>query len=248
VGGDEDGAVGGAELGEELDHLLDGFHVHVGEGLVEEEEFGLGEQDAGERGALPHALGVLAYGAGQGRVESDLAEGFFRREAGVGGVEGAEVGQVFGSGEFVVEHGGVAHVADAVAGGVGRLSVEDGDFALGGLEESGEDAEKGGFAGAVFAKEDVAAAGGEVDGDLAEGGERAEEARDGGKAGERGGGEGFWHGVWSWNWRPDARIAQRGCAGFGAVFGAYVHFGKNGVFLCSIDGVCCGKCVHYAAM
>src|ERR1700677_2925041 len=74
VGGDEDGAVGGAEAGEELDQLLDAFYIHVGEGLVEEEEFGLGEQDAGEGSALAHALGVLAEGAGQGWVEADLAE------------------------------------------------------------------------------------------------------------------------------------------------------------------------------
>jgi len=46
------------------------------------------------------------------------------------------------------------------------------------LEETGEDAEEGGFAGAVFAEKDVTSAGGEVDGDLAQGGEGAEEAGD----------------------------------------------------------------------
>jgi hypothetical protein len=74
--------------------------------------------------------------------------------------------------------------------------AEDGDFALGGLEEAGEDAEEGGFAGAVFAEQDVAAAGGEVDGDLAQGGEGAEEAGDLGKTGERASGREFAGGVW----------------------------------------------------
>ena len=81
VGGDDDGAVLVAEAGEQLDHLADGLDVHVGEGLVEQEQFGLGEQDAGERGALAHALGVLAEGAVEVGIEADLAEGF-------GGVEG----------------------------------------------------------------------------------------------------------------------------------------------------------------
>ncbi len=53
-----------AEAGEQLDHLAGGFDVHVGEGLVEQEELGDGQQDAGQRGALAHALRVLAERCG----------------------------------------------------------------------------------------------------------------------------------------------------------------------------------------
>jgi hypothetical protein len=37
VGGYNNCPVALAEFGEELDHLADGFYVHVGEGLVQEE-------------------------------------------------------------------------------------------------------------------------------------------------------------------------------------------------------------------
>ena len=57
----------------------------------------------------------------------------------------------------------------------GSSVAEDLDGAVAGAEQAGEDAEQGGFAGAVFADEDVAAAGLEVDGDLAQGGEGAKE-------------------------------------------------------------------------
>jgi hypothetical protein len=63
VSGDDDGAVALPEAGQQLDHLAGRFDVHVGEGLVEQQQLGNGEQDASQRGALPHALGVLANGA-----------------------------------------------------------------------------------------------------------------------------------------------------------------------------------------
>ena len=76
MGGEDDGAVALAEAGEQLDHLAGGFDVHVGERLVEQEQLGNGEQDAGQRGALAHALRVLAEGAGEIGIEADLAQSF----------------------------------------------------------------------------------------------------------------------------------------------------------------------------
>ena len=81
VGGDDDGAVALAEAGEQLDHLAGALDVHVGEGLVEQKQLGNGEQDAGQRGALAHALRVLAQGAVQIRVEADLAQRLGGRKA-----------------------------------------------------------------------------------------------------------------------------------------------------------------------
>ena len=87
VGGEDDGAGAGdavdggygpgAEVGEEFDHVQGAGGVEVGEGLVEEEEFGVGLEDSGEGGALAHALGVLADGAGEVGVEADGAESHF---------------------------------------------------------------------------------------------------------------------------------------------------------------------------
>ena len=161
--------------------MVGGGDVEVGEGLVEEEEFGVGLEDAGEGGALAHALGVLADGAGEVGVEADGAEGHLGGAyagAALFAVEGGEVVEVLHGGELVVEHGGVAHVGHAAALLVGR-SAEDGDGAAGGGDEAGDDAEEGGFAGAVFAEDDGAGAGGEGGGDVAESGEGAVELGDG---------------------------------------------------------------------
>jgi len=72
----------------------------------------------------------------------------------------------------------VGHVANAVAGVVWLKIAEDFDCAEAGAEESGEASEERGFACAVFADEDIAAAGFEVDGDLAKGGKGTEEFGD----------------------------------------------------------------------
>ena len=87
-------------------------------------------------------------------------------------MEGGEIGEVLHGGELVVEHGGVAHVGHTAALAV-RCAGEDGDGAAGGCDEAGDDAEEGGFAGAVFSEDDGGAAGGEGGGDVAQGGEGA---------------------------------------------------------------------------
>ena len=157
VRGDDDGAVALAEAGQQLDHLAGGFDIHVGEGLVEQKQFGDGEQNAGQRGALAHALRILAERAVEVGVEADLAQRFGWIEAGAAGIEAGEVAQILLAGELVVEHGCVAHVADAGARFVRLMVAEDRDFAVGGPQQAGENAQQGGFAGAVFADEDVAA-------------------------------------------------------------------------------------------
>ncbi len=96
-------------------------------------------------------------GRGSVGIEAGGAHGFFGRETGPGAVEAAEVAQIFDSGEFVIEHGRVAHVADAVAL-FGRGVAEDGDRAEGWAEKPGDGAQQGRFAGAVLTEEDVAAA------------------------------------------------------------------------------------------
>ncbi len=187
VGGHEDGAAAtaedgpSAEVGEELDHVLSGGGVEVGEGLVEEEEFGVGLEDAGEGSALTHALRVLADGTIEAGIEADRAEGHLGAAdagAAAGAVESGEVSEVFHCGEFVVEHGGVAHVSHAAALLVRRLR-EDGDAAAGGGDEARDDAKEGRFARAIFAEDDGAGACGEGRRDIAECGEAAVDLGDG---------------------------------------------------------------------
>src|ERR1035441_5238179 len=102
---------------------------------------------------------------------------------GVAGVKAAEVAQVLLGGQFVVEHGAVAHVADAGAGVMRFEAAKNGDRAEAGPQQSGQNAEQGGFARAIFADEDVAASGLEVHRDLAERGVGAEELGDAVEAG-----------------------------------------------------------------
>ena len=69
------GAVALAEAGQQLDHLPRALHVHVGERLVEQQQFRHGKQHARQRRPLPHALRVLAEGAVQLGVEAHLHAG-----------------------------------------------------------------------------------------------------------------------------------------------------------------------------
>ena len=175
MGRQNNGAIGLAEAGEERDHLARAFDVHVGKGLVEKEQLGDGEQHAGERGALAHALRILADEAVELGIEADLAERVGGREAGAAGVKAAEVAEILLGGELVIEHGRVAHVADAGAGIMGLRFAEDADRAVRGAKKAGKNAQQRGFSGAVFAEENVAAARLEIERDLAESGKTAEE-------------------------------------------------------------------------
>ena len=195
MGGDDQGAASGdtvdgcdgpgAEVGEELDHVVGAGYVEVGERLVEEEEFGVGLEDSCERGSLTHALGVLAEGAGEGRIEADGAEGHLggaHAGAAFFAVESGEVVEIFHGGELVVEHGGVAHVGHAAALQVGPFAEDGGGAACGG-NEARDDAEEGRFTSSVFAEDDGGGSGVEGCGDVAQGGEGAVELGDGVDAG-----------------------------------------------------------------
>ena len=80
----------------------------------------------------------------------------------------------------------MAHVADALASLMGFEVAENCDIAEAGPEQAGEDTQQRGFARAVFAKENVAAARLEIDCDLAQGGKGAEELGDVVEAGTEG--------------------------------------------------------------
>jgi hypothetical protein len=81
VSGDDDGAIALAESGQQLDHLVGRFYVHVGEGLVEEQQLRDGHQDAGERvrWRIPCSTGLKV--GPEIRIEADDAGlGGFKRK------------------------------------------------------------------------------------------------------------------------------------------------------------------------
>src|ERR1035441_8448371 len=80
----------------------------------------------------------------------------------------------------------MAHVADALAGLMRFVLAKDRDLAEAGSQQTGQNAQQRGLARAVFAEQDVAAAGFKVHRDLAQRGEGAEELRDIVEAGANG--------------------------------------------------------------
>ena len=91
-------------------------------------------------------------------IEAHLAQGFVRREAVAAGIEAGEVAQILLRGQLVVEHGRVAHVADARARLVRLESPKTRDRAEARPQQPGQNAQQRRFAGAVFAQQHVAAA------------------------------------------------------------------------------------------
>ena len=94
------------------------------------------------------------------------------------GIEAGKVAQILFSGQLVVEHGRVTHIADALAGLMRLVVAEDGDLAEAGAEQAGKNAQQSGLARAVFAEKNVAAAGLKIDRNLAQRGKGAEKLRD----------------------------------------------------------------------
>ena len=94
MGSENNCPIGLAEACEERDHLARAFNIHIGKRLVEQEQLGDGEQHAGERCALAHALRVLADEAVEIGVEADLAKRVGGREAGAARIEAAEVAEI----------------------------------------------------------------------------------------------------------------------------------------------------------
>lgn len=159
VGGDEDGFAHALEFLEDGHHFDAGSGVESAGGFVEEEELGVVDEDAGEAESLLHAA---AEGADEGSLfvgESDKFEHVFDGVFALFGgdfVASAEEVEVFGDFHVFVDAKEVGHVADEVADGVGVAGDVVAEYfgtAGAGGKEGGEDAERGGFAGAVGADE-----------------------------------------------------------------------------------------------
>ena len=69
---------GVAHAREQADHFAGGMNVDVGERLIEQQNFRIVQDRAGQRHALAHALRILADGARQLRIEPDGAQSLAR--------------------------------------------------------------------------------------------------------------------------------------------------------------------------
>ncbi len=175
VGDDEGGAAVDEVLEGELDEML-GFGIDRGGGVVEDEDAGVHEQDAGDGDAL-----LLSAGEGDaaltdaGVVALGAVEDEFVRLGGcgsaddlvIGGAGGAE-GDIFADG--IGEEGGLLEDdadlgAEGVEGGAADVEAIDADETGGGVVKAGQEADDGGLAGAGGAEQgdDLAGLDGEVD-------------------------------------------------------------------------------------
>ena len=174
MGDDDAGELGG---GEEVFEPLDAFEVEVVGGLVEEENFGVGNEGFGNSKALPPAAAeggrfAAHAGIGGGVVvdESSPAQGFAEALLAVGLRDGGAV------------EGGFGDLADGEAGGeIGKLvdvadagSLAEGDFARVGFLLGGEDSKERGLPCSVGTDEADAVAVVNGEGDVVEERECAE--------------------------------------------------------------------------
>ena len=171
VGDEEDAGFGlGPEGKDVVDDLAPGEGVERGEGLVEQQQLGAGDQGAGERGAHGHAAGELGGLEAGGLGQADAGEG------GVGGLAGLcdrapgeaqGQGDVGAGGEPGREGRSLEHHADLAGSGVTT------DLAGGGRLETGEQAQRRGLAAAGRADEGGDFAGADLEGQGAERGAAA---------------------------------------------------------------------------
>ncbi len=140
-------------------HVVAEFGVEIGERFVEEEEIGVDDDGAGEGDALLLSAGKGGrFALGEG-VHFHFGEGGLDAGLEFGGGRFADaeaVGDVFENGEVgpegvvLEDEGGVA----LVGGDFVDAAVAETDFAGIGFEESGEEAEDGGFSAAGGAEEE----------------------------------------------------------------------------------------------
>ena len=160
VGDDDTGKVG---LGEKLFEPLDSGEVEVIGGLVEEKDFRGGDERFGDGEALAPASGE-GLRLGLEVFETGAAEGFMQARVALQGGN-AGVGQRglddLGHGEAGSEDGFLRNIGEGGA-------LAQGDLAGVGRDQAGEDAQQGGFAGAVGTDESNAVAVIDSEGDVAE--------------------------------------------------------------------------------
>ena len=161
VGGEDDGLAAGAAVADEADDGAGGHDVEADGGLIKNHHRRVVDQRAGDGDFLLHSgRELVAAAVGElADVEQpeELVHAALERPA-VQAVQPPEVFDRFPRRQPAVERGGGGEEADAGADFFGLVvDVEAGDpgGAVGGLEDGGEQAQRGGLAGAVRAQEAV---------------------------------------------------------------------------------------------
>jgi len=164
-GGEQDCRALGGEPAQAFPDQVAGLGVEAGGGLIEDQQFGLVYQRAGQGKAPLHAAGerldaglVLAFEAGKGEQLGDARADFAFADAEIAG----EHDEVFGAGEIrveAVELGHHAHAGAGFAGLFGHRQAAQTDAAAAGPGQAEGAAQGGGLAGAVGAEQREAFAG-----------------------------------------------------------------------------------------
>src|SRR5712692_7670624 len=165
VGGEDDGFAAVAAFANESGDGAGGHDIEAVGGLVEDHDRGIVNEGAGDGSFLLHAGGELVAAAVAEAVHvqavEDVVDALFQSSF-VQTVEAAKVFDQLLSRETRIERGGGGKKADTGADFFGLLddvvAANEGG-AVGGLEDGGQHAQGGGFAGAVGAEEPVNLAG-----------------------------------------------------------------------------------------
>src|SRR5260370_18897922 len=165
VGGEDEGVAGVAAFANEGDDGAGGHDIEAESRLVEDRDRGMGNKGAGDGGFLLHAGGELVAAAVAEAVHvqaiEDVVDALFQSSF----VQTVEADKVFDkllSRETRIERGGGGKEADIGADFFWLLDdivAANESGAVGGLEDGGQHAQGGGFAGAVGAEETVNLAG-----------------------------------------------------------------------------------------
>jgi len=178
VVGDEDRDAEGGEAFDLGLKVLDGERIDGGEGLIEKDEAGLGDE-----GACDFEFSAFASGTGGGVVAGLVGEAELFEERGASALAlGAGEGAGFEDGEEILFDGEsledagllreVSHseASAEVHGEPGDIAAVEEDGAAVGVDHSHDDAEGGGFSGAVATEEPDDFGGLDVEGDAVDDG------------------------------------------------------------------------------
>ena len=162
MAGDEDRGAPGGDSAESLPQVLARDGIQADGRLVEDEEFGIRDEGAGQADAVRLAARVGAHPAVGQRGQTHDLQGFVdalhARTR-----QGGEVAQILTGGKVLVDGGGLSDVADAIAyvGGAGNVP-QDGDPAFVALNAD-EGAHERGLAAAGGAEQTGDSTGGQGD-------------------------------------------------------------------------------------
>src|SRR6476646_697492 len=165
VCGEDDGFSVVAAFADEGSDGASGHNIEAVGGLIEDHDRGIVYESAGDGGFLHHAGGELVAAAVAEAVHVEAVENVvdpFLKRGFLEAIEAAEVFDKFLGGGPGIDRRNGGEETDVGADFFGVLDdvvAADGGGAVGGLEDGGEHAQRGGFAGAVGAEQAVNLAG-----------------------------------------------------------------------------------------